>query len=246
MRGSRGSIMMGAVLALAVAGRAAVAEIVVDDFTSANLTRLALPPMANIEVSTVTSVTVTDTGLPDVLGGVRALTVTADALMNVGLDFIVAGVEPIVGFLCYNSTAGADGRVSLLYDAGGAGLNTTLLPSLGIRVDIFAVDVSTVPYHVTVTLTDSFAHSEAVTITVTDPTPTKLHFPFESFSPVSPASIKSIQVDIDPADGAADLRVDRIEAYGPPEATMPLLSPVMLVGLVGLLLFVARRGLRVS
>jgi hypothetical protein len=246
MRSYRGSIVTGALLALAVVGRGAFAEIVVDDFNSANLTLLALPPTPNVAVLTVTSVTVTDSGLPDVLGGVRALTVTADALQNLGADFVVAGVEPIVGFLCYNSTATADGRISLLYDAGGAGLNTTLLPSLGIRVDIFAVDLSSTPYYVTVTLTDTSAHTDAVTITVSDPVPTKLHFPFEGFSNVSPASIRSIQVDIDPADGAADLRVDRIEAYGPPNATLPLLSPAMLLGLVGTLLFVARRALRTS
>jgi len=246
MRSYRGRIVTCALVAFAVVGRGAFAEIVVDDFTSANLTLLALPPTPNVVVTTVTSVTVTDTGLPDVLGGVRALTVTADSLLNLGVDFVVAGVEPIVGFLCYNSTATAAGRFSVLYDAGGAGLNTTLLPSLGIRVDIFDVDSSSTPYTVTVTLTDTFAHTQAVTLTVSNPVPTKLHFPFESFSNVSPASIQSIRVDFDPAGGAADLRVDRIVAYGPPEGSMPLLSPPMLIGLVGTLLFVARRALRAS
>jgi hypothetical protein len=244
MRGLQRSIATCAAVALTMAGRVVSAGTLIDDFSNANTTLLSPPPNANVSVSAVGSTTVVDPGLAGVLGGVRTLTVYADALQNPGLDMILAGVSPTPGFLSYESTATGSGHAALLYDGGGAGLNANFLPAVGIRVDIF--DLSTPPFDVTITLADTNMNSAAFTRTVLTADTGDLHFPFQDFPGVDLGSIFSVGIDIHPTEAGAEFKVDRIEAYRPVGAPLPLASPQGLLALVAVLLFVGRRAVRAS
>jgi len=223
--------------------------IVIDDFTSAQNTIFITD--ANVGVfAPGSSTTATDTGLTDVIGGTRELTVSADNTPGflVGLDNVIVGVVPLVGFLDYNSTAAAEGKAVLRYNGGGVGLNASLSPATGIRLVTLDADLAAVPIQVTLTLVDEANNSASAssTVFIAGTTP-HIDFPFASFPGVDPQAIFSIELTIDPTpSGAADLRLDRIETYSPntrPPTPAPLLSRGMLVALVAALLLSARRRL---
>ncbi|MBI4517895.1 MAG: hypothetical protein HY699_18980 [Deltaproteobacteria bacterium] len=238
---------MAAVLTLAANGSAAAAApLIIDDFSSAVNTIL----VANTNVGVFvpgTSVTVTDSGLADVLGGTRELTVRVEHSPGfiIGLDNVVVGVVPLASFLDYNSTAGADGQAVLRYDRGGLGLNVGLTPAAGIRLVTIDADFAAVPCQIIVTLVDTAGHSASLsrTVALAGITP-ELNFPFTGFPGVDVRRISSIAVEIDPnRNGAADLRLDRLETYGSRPVAAPLVSPPMLAVLALVLLLCGLRRL---
>ncbi|MBI4517553.1 MAG: hypothetical protein HY699_17250 [Deltaproteobacteria bacterium] len=238
METNRG-IVAGTLVALALVARSAAAEVTIDNFSSAVSTYYVTN--TNVAQTVVGSTTVTDPGRAGVIGGVRQLTVEAQSLLNIPVpDYIVSGVEPIGTFLEYNSTVNGDGRIELLYDRGGVGLNAHLGRAFGILVAIINADASAPPYDVAITLTDNSANSATVTQTVPVPGgPLSLYFRFQDFVGVDANRLYSIQVVFDP-NTAADLRIGRIETYGTAVAA-PVLSggaSLLLIGgllLVGLL-----------
>jgi hypothetical protein len=249
MRQTRWGGLAAALFVLTVMGGVAEgAPLVIDDFTSATNT-IFITEMNVGVFDPGASTTATDTGLTDVIGGTRELTVHAANTPGfiVGLDNVVVGVVPLVGFLDYNSTAAADGSTVLRYDRGGSGLNASLAPDTGIRLVTLDADIAAVPMQITLTLVDQAAHSVSVTRTVfLAGITSRIDFPFVDFPGVNPKAIFSIEVAIDPnTSGAADLRLDRIETYGSVLTPAPLLSPSMLVALVAALLLCGLRG-RVS
>jgi len=211
---------LGLCAALAVTARTHAADVTVDDFGEADKTKI-IPGMQVVEDTQGESNTATDTNLMGVLGGVRELTVFADAINGSGgAEAVNAGVEPLAGF-CYQSSDFADGRVRLLYDRGGLGLlNVDLHHAQGIQIDIGG-DAAAVPYTVTVMLTDDQGNTAMESQTVTDACPLatlckNLQFAFTNFVGVNLRRISSIKVIIDP-DQAGDLFVGPIMTYGTPE-----------------------------
>ncbi|MBI3388559.1 MAG: hypothetical protein HY027_12540 [Deltaproteobacteria bacterium] len=234
------------VVALCLHGRVAEsAVIIVDEFTSA---------VNTIETTTTVGVfvaggmtTASDTGLSDVLGHSRELTVFAVNTPGFipGLDNVISGVVPLAGFLDYNSTAGADGKIILRYDRGGLGLHADFDDAAGLRLATLDADKAAVPYQVTFTLTDTDGNTGALTKTVAPPDITpELIFPFAAFPGVNQHRIKIIQVDIDPnSDGAADLRLERIVSYPKGRNSAPLLAPSIIAVMAVALFWFGRRRL---
>jgi hypothetical protein len=242
MSGYRRRLLLGVgiVCLVGFAGPASAAETLIDEFSSGKSTRFR--PNKRVAQDVVGSTTITDANLPDVIGGSRTLTVEAQSLLNMGEDLIVVGVVPIASFLQYDSTAQAEGRFDLLYDANGAGLGIALTPALGIRVVVLDADVTAAPYDVMLTLTDGNLISASSTQTVSVPGPALLHFAFSSFAGVNARNIFSLRLKIDPLNPASDLRLERIETYGTP-VTLPVTSPLGLGLLAAALLVMSRARL---
>jgi hypothetical protein len=227
-----GVVVLGVVPAFAI-------EETIDDFTDANFpgTILCVPtaPKPDCPVNTFnlgvfvanTNTMASDSGLGGVLGGTRKLTVSVASCTFCGTgpfdDRVVGGADPApMGLFCYNSTASADGSFELLYDAGGAGLGTSLNFAEGIRVALINIDASSFPLDLTVILS-SGANSAQATQTVPNsaplPTNLTLDFPYASFAGIQGINLgdlSAVRVLVDPA-AAADLQVDGIETYGTPE-----------------------------
>ncbi|HUL99555.1 MAG TPA: hypothetical protein VLU24_09125 [Mycobacterium sp.] len=220
-------------------GAAYAGEILIDHFSS-SVNQIynddpGNPPL-NVSQLTVGSTTVLDTGLPDVLGGSRDLTVTATMVLNpIVPDRVTAGIVPApLGFLQYSSTDDANGSFQLVYNRNGAGLNADLSKAIGIEMD-FLADLSAPPYDVTLTLSDNnstFAVTQTVlcpALSCPDPE-VIVRFHFADFPGINPARIQSIQLNVDPQDGGADLLVDRLVAFGT-VTPMPVMSPGAVGGL---------------
>jgi hypothetical protein len=218
-------------------------EEVIDDFSDASLpgTLLCVPeapkpectglmPPFNLGVFTAnSSEAVADSGLSGVIGGTRALTVSVTDCTFCGTgqfdDRVVGGADPSpLGIFCFNSTAAADGSFELLYDADGAGLNTSLSFAEGIRVAIENIDASSFPLAVTVMLT-SGANSAMATQTIPDPSPDPpplnldLDFAFASMSGIGGidlGDISAIKITLD-LDTAGDLQLRSIQTFGTPD-----------------------------
>ena len=249
MKPTRWCGFVAALFALNVAGWVAEARaaIVIDDFSSAVNTILITDTNVAVFAAGATNVA-TDTGLPDVLGGSRELTVHAEfsCCFIPGLDNVVVGVVPLAGFLDCNSTAQADGQTALLYDGGGLGLHANFATATGIRLLTLDADLAAVPIDVVMTLVDQDGHSASVlrTVFLAGTTP-QIEFPFAEFPGVNIEDVFSIDVAIDPSSsGAADLRLDRIETYNSSAAQAPLLSLRLLAVVVSSLLLSGLYGLR--
>jgi hypothetical protein len=256
MRGDRQLIVVAALLTLAMVTPALAIETVVDQFSSAINTRfIGPPPPFNVSRSTddcaasacgvcaegcsadcTSSLTKTDTGLPDVLGGSRTLTVTltSPAICDASSARFTAGVAPLpAGFFQVAQSDAAIGSFGLLYDNNGTGLNVDLSNALGISV-IFEADLATAPFDFRVTLEDTAGHSAVFAKTINSGdfeafAPTPSQFLFKNFAGVNPRHIRSILVEFIPQH-AADLFLDRLETFS--AVPSPLFSPAMLIVLL--------------
>ncbi len=188
--------------------------IIIDDFSSA-VTTLQPPGIKQTGPGTATG---TDPGLSGVIGGVRKLQVTVTSEpANQGVR---VGVIAAATILSYASDDSANGKMTLLYDAGGAGLGADLSSALNLSVNVFFADAAAPPYTVEVTLVDSSAKIASVTQTILISGARIIDFPFSSFTGVNIANIFSIKIAIDP-NTAADILLDIVETSGtaPPTAT---------------------------
>lgn len=116
----------------------AQATILIDDFSE-----VGLPSPWTVTVSTVTSVTNSETGLLNAIGGVRTSTVTGLSFSVPGLDDVDVTVAPSpTSLFDFRTSSGAHGNTSLLYDAGGipGGLAADLSNEAGIVIDIVEFD----------------------------------------------------------------------------------------------------------
>jgi len=153
----RRTLVLLASLIVAAARATALAEVTIDDFSSAVTT--IEPP--GITQAVVGSTTVSDgPGLSGVIGGVRRLTVTATSLKV--LDSVTAGVAPLATVLDYNSSAAANGKIQLDYDAGGTGLTANLSAAAGIRLLVIGTDTSSLPCPTILTIVDAAGHSASL------------------------------------------------------------------------------------
>ncbi|MBI4514453.1 MAG: hypothetical protein HY699_01375 [Deltaproteobacteria bacterium] len=207
-----------AVPALLAAISASVGALTIDDFSSADTT--GLPP--GIVQASVGSTTATDPGVAGVIGGVRRITVAATRIASKA-DSVIVGVSTTANLLDYASTVGANGRVEVLYDAGGAGLAANLALTTGISIVVCGADAASVPYTVRVFLVDSAGRSASSLQSFTVSGPRAIYFPLSDFSGVNLSSVFSIRITIDP-NKAADLRIDLIETSGDFTPT-PTLTP---------------------
>ncbi|MGH7785449.1 MAG: NosD domain-containing protein [Candidatus Binatia bacterium] len=199
-----------AVAMLAVAGGPVAAQTVIDDFSDAGL-NTADPP--GVTRTTLGTTTVVDSGLSGVLGGARQLTVQATAVGG-GSPEVRGGVITMAERLVYSSTVLANGRVALLYDGNGAGLNANLAPGDGITFDLVG-DASFVPCAVTVRISDGVI-TESSTQNVVVSGATSVQFLYSSFPTVDLSAVFSVEVDVDP-NQAGDLELGpRIETFGEP------------------------------
>lgn len=207
--GFAGASVLALAVGWAVAG-AASAQTVIDDLADAGSNTLSPPGQARNSVGTTT---VTDTGLSGVIGGSRTLVVSATAVAG-GSPEIRAGVIPGAQVLDYSSTVLADGLVTLRYDANGVGLGADLSSGDGIQFSVVA-DVSSLPYDVTVSISDGGV-TESSTQTVPLSGLQNLQFLYTAFPTVNLASVFSIAVTFDP-NLAGDLEVAApIETFGEP------------------------------
>jgi hypothetical protein len=217
---------------LAGGASAALAEVTIDDFSSAVTTAYNDgngPAGVGCLVSSGTC-TRSDSSLPpsSVLGGSRQMTVGSQS--NAGL--IRAGVVTSWNLFTYDSTVAANGFTELLYDGNGAGLAADLSAAAGIEVQVIGSDCAAIGsgtpcppptagtpgYPITVTLVDAAGHTVSVVKNVMVTTAVSLDFPFSSFPQLDSANLKSIKVRIDPL-RAGDLQVQAIHTYGTPTPT---------------------------
>lgn len=214
----------GALAMLLLLGQrpARAAEAVVDDFTDATALTTFVPD-ENVLQDSIGSTTRNDTGLTDVIGGTRTLTVTATELDIPGLDYIVAGVSLLpVAFFEFNTRSGATGTTELLYDANGSGLNAMLGFAQGIQVVIREADIAAVTppgMDVTLTLTDgnmvTVSQTQTVTMPVSAMAPLALDFPYSTFAGIDPDNLFSIRLFLAPQK-AGDTRLNLLGTFGTP------------------------------
>jgi len=185
--------------------------LVIDVFSST--VQATLP--AGVRQTTVGTQSVADgPGLSGVVGGTRRLTVGASAIQMPGLDSVVVGILPRQTYLSLASSQGADGTLTLTYDAGGAGLGVNLSRARGLRIAVEAVDAAALPCPLTVTLTDG-SSSTAATQVLTQAKKQTLQFPFTSLRGVDLSRIQRIEVAIDPSP-SGDIQLGGIVTYSAP------------------------------
>lgn len=214
VQGTRSGGMLRAtaalLVALAAAGGPAGAQTVIDDFSDAAANTVSPPGQVR---NTVGTTTVTDAGLSGVIGGSRTLTLTATAIAG-GSPEVRAGVMPVAQVFDYSSTVLANGVVTLTYDANGVGLGADLSLGDGIQFSVVA-DVSSLPYDVTVTISDGTI-TESSTQTVLISGLQNLQFLYASFPTVNLTSVFSVAITFDP-NLAGDLEVAApVETFGEP------------------------------
>ncbi len=168
-------------------------QTIIDDFGDAGANTQDPPGVTR---TTVGSTAATDSGLSGVIGGTRTLTVEMTAAGG-GSPNVTAGVIPAVEIMSYSSTVFADGGVELFYDASGAGLAADLSSGTGIQIEL-ATDASSVPYALTLTLSDGIiVESDVQAGTMSGLA--LVQFEYADFPTVDLANIDSIELFIDPS-----------------------------------------------
>lgn len=138
--------MKSVVIAIALCAQTASA-LTIDGFTAAVNTKL--PP--GLVKSSVGSISATDTGLSNVLGGKRTLTLEATALTFPRSDYVQTGVNTTSNVLSFSATSTATGTTEVVYDNIGV---LDLSSYTYINVPMTAVDADTPFYTVTLKLFD--------------------------------------------------------------------------------------------
>ncbi|MBX3414611.1 MAG: hypothetical protein KF708_18130 [Pirellulales bacterium] len=216
----------------------AQAAVIIDDFD-------VVTGVWPVTRTTVGSTVNNELGIPttNTIGGVRNTTVTGDSFAVPGLDTVTTTVVPTPpSLLDYASSAGADGSLNLLYNAGGipGGLNANFSAETGITIDFLLFDhAGGVDLPVTVTLSDG-SNVASLTQLLTSPGAQSVFFGFPGFAGiggVDMSSIDSLNFFFD-AQLAHDFRIDFIgTTSGVPEPASFLVWGMAAV--VGL--FVSRR-----
>jgi hypothetical protein len=188
------------------------AEILIDDFTDVDA-----PDPWPQTIGTGMQTVVEGPGLVDVIDGWRSTTLAGTADIP-GVAELRVGVFPeaLEGMLDYAATAGYDGELTLLYDAGGDGLELDLTDENAVLVELIAYDApDSTPMPITLTLTDDTGDMFSATVDATGPG--TILIPFTDSPPFSTAAVTSIELFFD-APTAADFRVDSIVAVPEPAA----------------------------
>lgn len=191
---------------------AVLGQTIIDGFTDAGPNTIAPP---GVKRTTVGVTTVTDSGLGDVAGGSRTLTVEATVAGGANPE-VVAGVIPSFTLMAYSSSLLADGAVTLFYDADGAGLGLDLSLGTGIQLALIT-DAAAVPYIITLTLSDGIITESDVQVGMMSGS-ALVQFFYTSFPNVDLANIHSIEMAID-SSAAGDFETSGpgIVTFGEPE-----------------------------
>jgi len=199
-------------VASALAAGSAVADVIIDDFST-----VANPTPWPVVINTLTSVDVYESGLSNVIGGVRHSTVRATFLEDLGLDFVQAAIVPNFGMILdYSSTAGARGDWNLLYDSGGAGLNADFSSITDIVLEFARFDYANgQPLPVLVTVDDG-VNFASLSQSLSTPGAQNMFFTLNNFAGIGSvdlSNLQSISVFLDPG-MAVDFRLS--EVFGVP------------------------------
>lgn len=218
--------------------------LMIDDFTSVNDPSgyWSLSPSAT-PVNTMNSVTKSETGLSNVLGGSRFTTASTIPFWGyyyipsqwvngqVSVDVWTAGT----GFLFLSSGNFGTGALALKYDGGGSGLNADFANGTTITAKILSDHMGNgIATIMRLILTDAAGHSAAVTRTWNPPLSYSVGFNdysflLSNFTGVDLHHISSIDLYYQ-GDCANDLVIDSIFTDAPLPGTLMLLGS----GLAGL------------
>ena len=227
-------------LVVALGVSPAHAAIIIDDF---DVVTGAWP----VTRTTVGSTVQNELGIPpaNTIGGVRSTTVTGDSFAIPGLDNVTTTIVPFPpSLLDYASTAGADGSLNLLYNAGGGpgGLNANFSAETGLTIDFLLFDhAGGVDLPVTVTLSDG-TNVASLTQLLTSPGAQSLFFGFPGFAgigSVDMTSLDSLNFFFD-AQLAHDFRIDFIGTT----TNVPEPASVLVWGLAAVVGLIASRRCR--
>ncbi len=175
--------------------------------------------------------TQTDSGTfseDDVFGGTRVITHTLESGFF-GTSSTVGLVGPDIGVLSLSDGAGVTSSLSVLYDAGGAGLGRDLSPFFFgfFEFDVITIDLAA---ELTLTITDFDGGVSTSTLSGIDD-PTAVSFPLDTFVGSADVSdIFSLELEIT-GDEALDVIIDAI-GFGPGVIHAP--EPATVLGLVTL------------
>jgi hypothetical protein len=200
-------LVTGAIATLAAIPAGAL---MIDDFNSGASATLR----RGVRQRRMGSLSANDAGLKGVLGGQRRVTVTVESQDAGDLDTVSADIVPGAGLFGYSSSGGADGRFDLTYDAGGAGLNANLSSESGVLIDIVDADRSSVPYAMTLVITDRTGRAGTTTKTGTIAGPLQVRFLLSGLPRVDLSHVRSIVLTVNPQK-AGDLQLNKIRTFGP-------------------------------
>ena len=215
-------------LSVLCTGPAALADIVIDDFSSI---ADAPNPWPASQMSPGNNL-ITEISLGSVLGGVRQTTIFGDSFVS-GSDSITVSINPTSGILDYDSTAGGDGALALIYSGFPTGLNADFSGDIGISVVFSSFgfglqEPSSTP--VTVALNDG-TNNISRTVSVNSAGSQSLFFSFSLFSGIGTFDLSTmdrVTVSIDPLVDA-DFSLDLITTV-----TIPAPGALALLGLAGM------------
>ncbi len=208
---------------LLFATNAQAADLLIDNFDNTP---------QSIELNTETTGSDLVTGLaPDAIGGSRNLSLTVDNIgfPGNGASLAVAPPPPDDPFaLTWNNDSLVSSMATVTWDANGSGLDADLTGQSGIRLDLFAVDLSA---EIAFTIEDSSGNTAELDLTGL--TPGIVSFDFDNFTNIGGVDLTDIQVIEMMLDGppSVDVTLDLLDF---PEITTnePTPEPSTILGLV--------------
>ncbi len=161
-----------------------------------------------------------ETGLAGVVGGSRALALTAQAVFAGGSQAQAEiNLTTSPGNFQLTNSIRIDSLVTIGWDANGGGLNTDLSAFTGLALEGVENDLSTT---YKITLTTSGGGSSSLTLTAGAGFAGNLDFSFGSFTgSVDLADVDALVLEIDGARGA-DVIIDRLVAVPEPGTALAL------------------------
>ncbi len=199
----------------------AEADIIIDQFNS-----IAAPNPWPLIGTAVGSQNVVETGLSNVIGGVRNTTLQTNLIGQPGLDLVQLTIDPNAfsnqGVLDLATTSQANAHLSLLYDGGSGNLNANFANEFAIMMTFFAADPGELgTILVTVTIDDGSQNaSSSQTVEHFGP----VGFLFSEFlgiRNVNLSSINSVRIDFQSFGfGGVDYRLDQIHTVVPSPASL--------------------------
>ena len=165
----------------------------------------------------------TENNVVGAIGLQRTTQLTGELFVDSGIDVVQAGIFPTPGLLDYSSTAGAEGKLTLLYPNSPGDLNADFSADTFLRIRLTQYDFPTgEPMNIRVTFEDG-ADRPGRNQMVTTPGAQDVIFPFSIFpTGLDFSDIQSIAVEFFPGQ-ATDFRVDDIVTNVPEPTGLGLL-----------------------
>lgn len=227
---SRVGVALTAAAAVCLIGPVVAAD-TIDDFSTVT----APNPWPHVQ-NTLGFDDVFETGVGAGINGVRQTRVVAASLGGGG-DFVTVNIDTsapgmnVDGVISYESTAGAQGALALIYD--GAGLNLDLSGDVGVFIDFESAAWTDGPIRTTFTLFDDNGLMATVRQDLVNQGAQTQFIPFASMDfidLVDLSEIERIEVAFDAQDADSDFSVSLIYTDIPAPGALALLG---LAGLAG-------------